>query len=132
MCDPLCRGCLLSIFTPLIIKDCEKCKSILRMDVKTNMIEYVDKDDIVDVTPKPKESRNYPTHNLDDVFELGFETAIDAVLNLKSDNHIKKVIFCSECQTCEYDKKFQEWWCNGKEVEPNHFCGDAVKREDNT
>ena len=30
MCDPMCCGCLLSVFTPLLFKDCEKCKSILK------------------------------------------------------------------------------------------------------
>ena len=30
MCDPLCSGCPLSIATPLLYRDCEKCKSLLK------------------------------------------------------------------------------------------------------
>lgn len=29
-CDPLCRGCIYSIATPLLFKDCEKCKKMLK------------------------------------------------------------------------------------------------------
>ena len=30
MCDPVCCSCLLSTMTPLIFKDCKKCKSTLK------------------------------------------------------------------------------------------------------
>lgn len=29
-CDPLCYGCIYSIATPLLFKDCEKCKKMLK------------------------------------------------------------------------------------------------------
>lgn len=30
LCDPLCCGCIYSIATPLLFKDCEKCKKMLK------------------------------------------------------------------------------------------------------
>ena len=29
-CDPLCSGCIYSTITPLLFKDCEKCKKMLK------------------------------------------------------------------------------------------------------
>ena len=29
-CDPLCSGCIYSVATPLLFKDCERCKSLLK------------------------------------------------------------------------------------------------------
>lgn len=39
------------------------------------------------------------------------------------------IICCRECKHVEHDKLFHDYWCRGREVEPDHYCGYAERRE---
>ena len=41
----------------------------------------------------------------------------------------KKLIECKECKYCDIDALFHDYWCKGKEVSPNHYCGCGKRRE---
>jgi len=44
LCDPMCAGCIYSIATPLMFKDCEKCKSMLKEAPDKHGYFYFDKE----------------------------------------------------------------------------------------
>lgn len=41
-----------------------------------------------------------------------------------------EIITCGECARCQLDAVFHDYWCDGKKVWKNHFCGYAERRED--
>lgn len=42
---------------------------------------------------------------------------------------VPEIIRCRECKFVEHDKLFHDFWCRGREVEPDHFCGYAERRD---
>ena len=43
---------------------------------------------------------------------------------------IESLIRCRDCKYLQVDEVFHQYWCNGKRVEPNHYCGYAKRRGD--
>lgn len=41
---------------------------------------------------------------------------------------IGDLIRCRDCAKVEEDKVFREYWCDGKRVPADHFCGYGVKK----
>ena len=41
-----------------------------------------------------------------------------------------EIIRCKDCKHVQEDKIFHQYWCNGEEVKPDHFCGYAERRTD--
>lgn len=41
-----------------------------------------------------------------------------------------EIICCRECKHVEHDELFHDYWCKGREVEPNHYCGYVERSED--
>ena len=37
-------------------------------------------------------------------------------------NSAKEIVPCRECSKIQHDKLFEEWWCGGREVNPDGFC----------
>ena len=40
-----------------------------------------------------------------------------------------EIIRCRDCGKCQYDTLFDKYWCNGREVREDFYCGDAVRKE---
>lgn len=41
-----------------------------------------------------------------------------------------QVVRCHDCAKAEEDSIFREYWCDGREVPADHFCGYGVKKGD--
>lgn len=41
-----------------------------------------------------------------------------------------EIILCKDCKRMQEDKIFHQYWCNGNEVKPDHFCGYAERGTD--
>lgn len=39
------------------------------------------------------------------------------------------IIRCRDCSKCQYDTLFDKYWCKGREVREDFYCGDAVRKE---
>lgn len=52
------------------------------------------------------------------------------MLNMLEQTPTIEIIMCKNCNNAHYDTIFKEYWCDGKKVMPNHFCGYAERRED--
>ena len=48
-------------------------------------------------------------------------------LKLKAD--AQEVVRCKDCKHMQEDKIFHQYWCNGDEVKPDHFCGYAERKD---
>ena len=40
------------------------------------------------------------------------------------------IIQCEECIYLQYDEIFDAYWCRGRSVKPDHYCGYAIRREE--
>lgn len=56
------------------------------------------------------------------------ETSAEIIRQLPSAQ--PEIIRCKDCKHVQEDKIFHQYWCNGKEVKPDHFCGYAERRTD--
>lgn len=41
-----------------------------------------------------------------------------------------EIILCKECKHLQTDKPCAMYWCDGKMVKPDHYCGYAERREE--
>ena len=41
-----------------------------------------------------------------------------------------EIVRCKDCANCSRDAVFDDYWCDGREVEANHYCGYAERREE--
>ena len=41
----------------------------------------------------------------------------------------KPFVRCRDCIKCQYDTLFDKYWCKGREVREDFYCGDAVRNE---
>lgn len=57
-----------------------------------------------------------------------FQSILEFVNSLPSEE--PEIILCRECKFVEHDKLFHDFWCRGREVEPDHYCGYAERRDD--
>ena len=35
----------------------------------------------------------------------------------------EQLVRCRDCNNAQYDDLFEQYWCNGKKVDQNHYCG---------
>ena len=40
-----------------------------------------------------------------------------------------EIIHCRDCKKCQIDSVFQDYWCDGRKVREDFYCGDAVRKE---
>lgn len=43
----------------------------------------------------------------------------------------EELIRCKNCVKSQYDFMTKGYWCDGKQVSENHYCGYAERRTDN-
>lgn len=43
---------------------------------------------------------------------------------------LKPLILCEDCAKCQIDDVYHDYWCDGKKVWKDHFCGYAERRID--
>ena len=58
-------------------------------------------------------------------YNQGYDDGLDmaiAILDMLT-------IRCKDCKNVHFDTTFKEYWCNGKKVPMDHFCGYAKKGE---
>lgn len=53
----------------------------------------------------------------------------DGVL-FKASKLQQEVITCEHCAKCQIDDVYHEYWCDGRKVRKDHYCGYAEGRED--
>lgn len=41
-----------------------------------------------------------------------------------------EIIRCEDCANCQIDDVYHDYWCDGKKVWKDHFCGYAERRTD--
>lgn len=41
-----------------------------------------------------------------------------------------EIIHCKDCASCSRDALYDDYWCDGREVTADHYCGYAERRED--
>ena len=41
-----------------------------------------------------------------------------------------EVVKCRDCKKAEHDKIFREYWCQGREVDPDGYCSDGERKDD--
>ena len=70
-----------------------------------------------------KEADNYPNTWIEGVAEC-----IDEIEDLPSTQ--PENIRCKDCAKCQIDDIYHDYWCEGKKVWENHFCGYAERRTD--
>ena len=50
------------------------------------------------------------------------------ILNLPSAQ--PEIIRCEDCAKCQTDDVYHDYWCDGRKVWRDHFCGYAERRTD--
>lgn len=43
-----------------------------------------------------------------------------------------EIIRCENCTKCQIDTVFHDYWCDGRKVWKNHYCGYAERRTNET
>lgn len=41
-----------------------------------------------------------------------------------------EIIHCGDCKKCQIDSVFHDYWCDGRKVWKDHYCGYAERRTD--
>ena len=60
-----------------------------------------------------------------------FEDACCTIENAPTiESEQPKIIQCKECIYLQSDEIFGAYWCSGRSVKPDHYCGYAVRRQD--
>ena len=56
---------------------------------------------------------------------------VDAVFLEKYAPSVRpEIIHCGECARCQIDEVFHDYWCDGRKVWKDHYCGYAERRTD--
>ena len=42
----------------------------------------------------------------------------------------QEIVRCKDCTKCQIDTVFHDYWCDGRKVWKNHYCGYAERRAD--
>ena len=40
-----------------------------------------------------------------------------------------EVVRCRDCKNVQHDKIFREYWCRGREVNPDGYCSDGEQKD---
>ena len=57
---------------------------------------------------------------------------IDAVVHLIDDApavDAVEVVRCRNCKKAEHDTIFQQYWCRGREVDPDGYCSNGEQKD---
>lgn len=90
------------------------------------MAEYIEKEAAMLTPVLPKEHRHYQTSNLDDVYEKGWEDALDNLKNAPTAD-VAPVVRCRDCANFRQNAH-GVCWCDeyGGSITPNDYCSRAV------
>ena len=58
------------------------------------------------------------------------EKCIDIKILEKLPSAQPDIIHCRECKNCQIDSVFHDYWCDGRKVWKDHYCGYAERRTD--
>lgn len=62
------------------------------------------------------------------LYNMGYNKLSEAVMNKKRfPSSQPEIITCGECAKCQIDDIFHDYWCDGKKVWKDHFCGYAER-----
>ena len=42
---------------------------------------------------------------------------------------VEAVVRCRDCKKAEHDKIFREYWCRGREIDPDGYCSDGERKD---
>ena len=56
------------------------------------------------------------------------EKCIDIKILEKLPSAQPDIIHCRECKNCQIDSVFHDYWCDGRKVWKDHYCGYAERR----
>lgn len=42
---------------------------------------------------------------------------------------IGELVRCKDCKKAEHDKIFREYWCRGREIDPDGYCSDGERKD---
>lgn len=97
------------------------------------MTEYIEKQAAISLPVLPKEHREYPTFNLDDVYVKGWNDALEFVEKIPPAD-VRPVVRCRDCKHSEqwYGNKSRcfMWSVSGIDVFNDGFCDYGVKSEE--
>ena len=62
------------------------------------MAEYIAREEAMTVPVLPKEYRTYPTANLDDAYEAGWNDALENLRNIPAAENVLSVVRCAACR----------------------------------
>lgn len=90
------------------------------------MAEYIEKEAAMLTPVLPKEHRHYQTSNLDDVYEKGWEDALDNLKNAPTAD-VAPVVRCRDCANFRQNAH-GVCWCDeyGGSITPNDYCSRAA------
>ena len=86
------------------------------------MAEYLERKAAMTVPVLPKEYRTYPTANLDDAYEAGWNDALENLRNIPAAENVLPIVRCRDCRyhgcgVCSYlaAAVLPQWFCwNGE------------------
>ena len=50
-------------------------------------------------------------------------------LGYTKEEEVCELVRCRDCKKAEHDKIFREYWCEGREVEPDGYCSDGERKD---
>lgn len=99
------------------------------------MAEYIERKAAMTVPVLPKEYRTYPTANLDDAYEAGWNDALENLQNIPAED-VLPVVRCRDCKWDRPDVVLNKHWCTRvfgcTEVREDDFCSLGRRKEDAT
>lgn len=106
------------------------------------MAEYIEREAAMTVPVLPKEYRTYPTANLDDAYEAGWNDALENLRNIPAED-VLPVVWCSDCKYFQHygrtslfidGKHVKAGWCTRRilcdeeyRMLPDGFCSCGVR-----
>ena len=86
---------------------------------------YISQRAIINIPIPTKSERKYVTYNHDDIYEQGYQEALDKAATLPPAD-VVEVVRCKDCKHHAYDEIFSCYWCEypGREriTTPDGFC----------
>ena len=59
----------------------------------------------------------------------GNHSALKALINMQPTVDAVPVVRCRDCKKAEHDTIFREYWCQGREVDPDGYCSDGERKD---
>ena len=74
----------------------------------------------------PGKVETYSQYN--EAWQDALDRAEGAIGNLPSAQ--PEIIRCRDCKKCQIDSIYHDYWCDGRKVWKDHYCGYAERRTD--